>query len=122
MYSELESESCIFFGNNMFALLTHIISKNNVTDVIKCSLNMLARKKTCIALLKTLARPINQRTFKQTKQENKATKTNKQTNKKEQKNGKNKKIEKAITGSGLVYLFGHIRDSVVIENMRAFIP
>ena len=46
MYSELESESCIFFGNNMFTLLTHIISKNNVTDVIKCSLNMLARKKT----------------------------------------------------------------------------
>ena len=65
----------------MFTLLTHIISKNNVTDVIKCSLNMLARKKTCIALLKILARPINQRTFKQTKQENKATKTNKQTNK-----------------------------------------
>ena len=64
---------------------------------------------------------MNQRTSKQTKQENKATK-NKQTNKKEQKNGKNKKIEKVITGSGLVYLFGHIRDSVVIENMRAFIP
>ena len=67
---------------------------------------------------------MNQRTSKQTKQENKATKnkqTNKQTNKKEQKNGKNKKIEKVITGRRLVYLFGHIRDSVVRENMRAFI-
>ena len=55
---------------------------------------MLARKKTCIALLKTLARPINQRTFKQTKQENKATKTNKQTNKQTKKNRKMEKTRK----------------------------
>ena len=93
MYSELESELCIFFGNNMFTLLTHIISKNNVTDVIKCSLNMLARKKTWIALLKILARPMNQRTSKQTKQENKATK-NKQTNKQTKKNRKMEKTRK----------------------------
>ena len=57
------------------------------------------------------------RTISQTKKTSTAKTT---TTKKNRKSGR-WKIYKAITSSAEVDIFGQIRDSAVIENMRAFI-
>ena len=51
------------------------------------------------------------------KQTNEAATTAK---KKKREREKEKKIYKVIPGSAVVYFFGWIRDSIIIENMRAF--
>ena len=79
------------------------------------TLNMLARKKTWIALLKIQARPKEIRTVKQrskqAKQTNEAAIT---TKKKKKEKERQENIYKVITGSAVVDIFERIRESTLL--------
>ena len=124
--AEIESESYIFFANNMFTLLTRIISKNNVIVVIKFTcqcyslgLNMLASTRQekdlneQVALLKSYVKAEKKRTVKQTNKTNEAVTTVKK--KKRQENIYRQAVQQQISLGKK-----SIRDSAIIENMRAF--
>ena len=68
-------------------------------------------------MLKIYSKPKKKRTVKQSNEA--ATTTKKNRKRERQKYIKN--IYKVITGSSIVDLFGSIRDSVIIKNIRAFI-
>ena len=63
-----------------------------------------------------MAKPKKKRTIEQT---NKQKQTNEATTTKKEQKERDKKKYIVITGSAVVDFFEHIRDSAVIENMRA---